>query len=206
MPGPETEPSNEPDRLRLFVAIPVPGAIKEKLGAIQRELRKRLAKASVRWTPPEQIHLTLRFFGAVTLEHLPQLQTALTNACAGSSPLQLQASGLGAFPPKRALRVVWAGVQDLSNQLALLQKSIETATADFGERPEPRDFSAHLTLARVKEIPRAEERALREFIADQTHHLCREWSVTEIDLLKSQLGPSGARHSVVARYPLLSFA
>src|ERR1051326_7978016 len=192
----------QPDRLRLFVAIHVPEAVKEKLREVQRELQKLLAKASVRWTPPEQIHLTLRFFGTVPIEDLPQLQTALANACVRIRPLELRACGLGAFPPKRAPPVLWAGVQDSTNQLLPLQKSIETATAQFGEKPEPRDFSAHLTLARIKEIHRAEEKALREFLPAQTNRLCGEWSVTKIELLQSHLGPSGAKHSVVYRSPL----
>src|SRR4051812_44446480 len=203
MPTPENKSSSQPDRLRLFVAIQVPESVKEKLREVQRELQRLLAKASVRWTVSEQIHLTLRFFGSVQTEHLLQLQTALANACAGTHRLELQARGLGGFPQKRAPRVVWAGVQDRTNQLAPIQKSIQTATAHLGEKPESRDFSAHLTLGRIKEIRRAEESALREFITNQTNLLCGEWPVTAIDLFQSQLGPSGAKHSVICNYPLV---
>jgi RNA 2',3'-cyclic 3'-phosphodiesterase len=198
----ETGSPTQPDRLRLFVAVPVPDTVKDKLREVQRELQMLLHQASVGWTPPEQIHLTLRFFGSVRTEDLSQLQTALTNTCAESRALKLESHGLGAFPPKRAPRVVWAGVWDHSDQLARLHKSIETATAHFGEKPESRDFSAHLALGRIKEIRRDEEGTLREFIANHANRLFGEWPVTEIHLLQSQLGPSGARHSIVSNYSL----
>jgi 2'-5' RNA ligase len=198
----ETNLSAQPDCLRLFLAIAVPETVKEKIHEVQRALQKLLAKAAVRWTPPEQIHLTLRFFGSVETKHLPQLQAAVANGCTGSPQLQLQACGLGVFPPKRAPRVVWVGVTDRANQLATLQKILATATADFGEPPEPRDFSAHLTLGRIKEIRRSEESALRAFIANQQNPACGEWTVTEVSLFQSQLGASGAKHSVISQYAL----
>jgi 2'-5' RNA ligase len=188
---------SEAEVIRLFVAVPVPEAIKEQLQAVQRELQPMLRNASVRWTPAEQMHLTLRFFGNVETGRLEKLQTTLHNACEYASVLSLQARGLGLFPPKRAPRGIWVGVQDRQNQLGPLQKQIETTTADFGEKPEDREFSAHLTLGRIKEIRRAEERDLREFIMNQANRSRGEWEVHEIELVQSQLGSSGARHSVL---------
>src|SRR5204863_746671 len=85
-----------------------------------------------------------------------------------------------------------------------LQKTIQTATAGFGEKPDTREFSAHLTLGRIKEIRRAEERALREFIATYANRSCGEWTAREIELLQSQLGPSRANHSVLSQFSLQS--
>ena len=55
---------NSNERLRLFVAIAIPDAVRDEMAAVQREL-KPLALGDVRWTHAEQLHLTLRFLGNV---------------------------------------------------------------------------------------------------------------------------------------------
>jgi 2'-5' RNA ligase len=193
---------NEAETIRLFVAIPVPDAVKENLSTVQRELRQLVPEASIRWTPPEQIHLTLRFFGGVSSEALPELMGALDSACESSPPLDMQARGLGVFPPKRDPRVIWVGVHDGQNQLGSLQQRIENATAQFGEKPDEREFSAHLTLARIKHLRSHEVRTLREFITARADRACGEWPAGEIELIRSELGSGGARHSIISVYAL----
>jgi len=193
---------SEAETIRLFVAIPVPEAIKENLSVVQRELRQLVPEASIRWTPREQIHLTLRFFGGVSSEALPELMGALKNTCESSPPLNLQARGLGVFPPKRDPRVIWVGVYDGQNQLGSLQQRIENATAQFGEKPDEREFSAHLTLARIKHLRSHEVRTLRQFVSAQADRACGEWSAGEIELIRSELGSGEARHSIISAYAL----
>src|SRR5262245_11838999 len=53
----------EVDHWRLFIALPIPESIRREIAGIQDELRKALSEQAVRWTRPEQFHLTLRFFG-----------------------------------------------------------------------------------------------------------------------------------------------
>ncbi len=191
-----------PEHFRLFVAISVPDAIKSTLQDVQVELQRRLPEGSIRWTPRDQIHLTLRFFGNVLVEYLADLKPRLEAACAISAPMRLRASGLGVFPERKPPRVLWVGVQDDLNQLAALQSAVVGATCDFGEKPDDRPFSAHLTLGRIKQLRPREGAALRQFIPREASRLCGEWAVNHLELIQSQLGPAGAKHSVIATYPL----
>ena len=190
------------EHLRLFIAIPVPDTIKDRLCALQDDLKRLLPKTATRWTVREQIHLTLRFFGNVRTDDLERVQSALQNACKDAASFRVQVSSLGVFPEKRFPRVVWTGVRDDQNQLGALQRNIETATAQFGEKPDDRPFSAHLTLGRIKDIRPRDAAMLREFVSAQARRLFGEWDVGELELIRSELGSDGAKHSVVATYQL----
>ena len=131
------------------------------------------------------------------------LKEVMGRTCGNVAPFRLQAGGLGVFPDKRRPRVIWAGVREESGKLATLQRNIQTATAHFGEKPDDRPFSAHLTLGRIKELRSREATTLREFIERENREL-EGWPVRQIELFRSELGSAGARHSVVASFSLTS--
>ena len=51
--------------LRLFVAIAIPEPVRDEIFRVQRDLQPLLPRDAVRWTRPDQFHLTLRFLGNV---------------------------------------------------------------------------------------------------------------------------------------------
>src|SRR5690349_11728363 len=87
---------------RLFVALPVAESVKEELRRLQAELRERLPDGLVRWTRPEQIHLTLRFLGEVETGRVGDLITAVRGVGDYSATLRLRADGVGVFPHARS--------------------------------------------------------------------------------------------------------
>jgi RNA 2',3'-cyclic 3'-phosphodiesterase len=115
------------ERCRLFVAIPVPDTVRAELLRVQSELQLLVPRGTVRWTNPEQFHLTLRFLGDVPFEHVAGLQASLRAVCAGIHPLHLLAQGVGFFPNARSPRVIWVGIHDRENRLLILQQKVESA-------------------------------------------------------------------------------
>ena len=114
-------------QLRLFISLPVPEAVRVALQQAQQELREGLpprARNAVRWTNPDQLHLTLRFLGEVDEPRVPSLLNALQSACQPFPRLQLRAERVGFFPERRLPRVVWIGVQDRGGTLARLQQAV----------------------------------------------------------------------------------
>src|SRR3954451_14970563 len=99
----------KPKRLRLFVAINLPEEIKLRLADLQAQAGQTVRK-SVRWTRPEQIHLTLKFLAHVDEEVVPILCAALARACNGTRPLGLRAETVGCFPRPNSPRVLWIGI------------------------------------------------------------------------------------------------
>ncbi len=54
-------------KVRLFVAVFPSEPIVQKLTSAVADLRRKLPTKAVRWTSPEQLHLTLAFIWAVEL-------------------------------------------------------------------------------------------------------------------------------------------
>src|SRR2546423_12566055 len=173
--------------IRAFIALPVAPDVIQKIVRCQEELAQQTADR-VRWTPEEQIHLTLQFLGNISTADVEQIQPRLAGIM---KPLHLRAHGLGGFPSSRNPRVIWVGLEGDIDQLKAVQGAIEQATG----RSEERKFHPHLTIGRVREG--------RRFTANLDQwkdHNFGEWNVRELLLMQSKLSPKGATHSVIARF------
>jgi 2'-5' RNA ligase len=191
-----------PEELRLFVACELPPEWLAALRTASRALA-RSGLGDLRWVRPEGIHLTLKFLGEVGTHLLPDLADAMVRATASQAPFQLTLSGLGSFGGRRGVRVLWAGVGGDLASLTALQARVDAVMSDLGFARELRPFSPHLTLARVPErtAPDTGARvvaALRRVTLPDVAPL----QVTEISLIRSQLGPSGARYTPLTAAPL----
>ena len=191
---------NSNERLRLFVAIAVPDAVRNEMVSVQREL-KPCALGDVRWTNAEQLHLTLKFLGNVPSESLAAVNQSLAEACAGVEPFRLCAKGIGFFPNERQPRVIWVGFEDDENVLADLQLRVERTLTPFAEKPGTERFLPHATLGRFQKYRRHKTEKLLPRAAALSDHVFGEWRVEDIGLFRSELSPEGARHTRLAVFP-----
>jgi 2'-5' RNA ligase len=138
-----TRPDARP--LRLFVAAEIPESAREAIDAAVAPFRKRLAKA--RWVPAENWHVTLKFLGR-TWPRLSEWVPIQIGRAAGECPsFETRLEGLGAFPSRVRIRVLWVGLDDRAGRMAAICRALDAAlAAEF--RPETRDFTPHVTVAR----------------------------------------------------------
>jgi RNA 2',3'-cyclic 3'-phosphodiesterase len=199
----DSPPSNAPTGYRLFVALSVPFAVKHELQSAQNQLREVLQISSVRWTRPEQFHVTLKFLGNVDVTQLIPLVHSLKLACAPLPPLYLRAQSIGFFPNSRRPNVIWAGISDSHNYLSTLHANVAKAVQPFIDTP-ARDekFSAHLTLGRISHLHRREMDRLSEMAATLNARIFGEWTISQIELMRSELTVAGAVHTCHAELPL----
>jgi 2'-5' RNA ligase len=184
--------------MRLFVAADLPAGLRTRLRDLQHDLRG--LRSEVRWVEAEGIHLTFAFLGAVAAERMAAVQGAIA-AAAGDAPahFRLRATGVGAFPDRGPLRVVWVGIEGDRAAAERLKGALEQHLASCGFAPEGRDFRPHLTLGRVR---RERGREDRSFLERHRSVDLGEFPVEEMILFESRLGPQGARYEALARYPL----
>jgi len=191
-----------PERLRLFVAMRIPEEIKAGFSVAQAELQEDLPVAKMSWAKADQFHLTLKFLGNVETERVDALRLSLVSACQGFVPLRLRAEGMGAFPNLGDPRVLWIGLNDPDQMLQPMQKAIETACSPFtAEKPLER-FSGHVTLARVKRLARSELRVLGALVRRMERKFFGDWTAGQIELMQSELGAEGARHTCIEEIKL----
>lgn len=190
------------EQFRLFVAVAIPEPVKVKMEAAQAELRRILPERNVRWIQREQFHLTLRFLGDVESSQVESLAEAIRGACRGFSPLHLRVQQVGFFPDLRYPRVVWVGVQDQAQQLPRLQQAVQDATEHFTREEKEDRFTGHATLARIKGIKRPESAMLGRAAAGMADRLFGEWTAYQLELMRSELSPQGAKHSILTSIAL----
>jgi len=187
--------------MRAFIALPVAAAVQSRLGKVMRELDAVLPRNAVRWSCPEQIHLTLRFLGETPADSRDEVAQRLRVACEGSGPLTLHAAEFGVFPEVLRPRVLWIGVAGELEELLKLERRVMEAMADFG-MPEERDFHAHLTLGRVRKIPSRELRRVVAALAKFRVGELGAWTADCVQLMRSELSPDGSRYTELASIPL----
>lgn len=193
-------PCYDTRRVRCFVAVEVPSGVRDELVAVQTALRRRLRRADLRWATPDQLHLTLKFLGAVPDDRVAAVSVALDQVGAGAAPLALTAAGLGAFPSLGSARVIWAGITAGSADAAALAAGVDQATASLGFPPETRPFRCHLTLGRVRSPGGG--RGLGEAVKAVGNRDFGSWIASELILYESRLRPTGALHVPVSRHAL----
>jgi 2'-5' RNA ligase len=135
---------------RLFIGLALPDELKHGLAELQRGL-KRKVPGSCSWTRPGAWHVTLAFLGDTPMDKLADLETALAGVAWRA--FALRPGGCGFFPSMSRPRVLWVGAAEGGGAMAALARDIGQALEPLGFTPDPRPFTAHLTVARIKHGP-----------------------------------------------------
>ncbi len=171
---------------RLFVAIDVPEDQRLALQALYDE------SLPARWTPLEQLHLTLRFIGDVPDATAALLEQTLATIQADAFSLRLR--GFDVFPSRRKPRVLFAALQ-APPALFALQQDIEDAVVSLNLAPEDKPFHPHVTVARLKN---ARPQAVRGFLRTHQDFALPPFTAEAFHLYESQLAPSGSVYTRLA--------
>ncbi len=195
--------------MRTFIAINLPAALKAAIGARQQDLQARLTAHgltdALRWADPTKLHLTLRFLGETTEAQRQPIESGLRTLAGTIAPVRLHLHGLGAFPKWQKMAVLWVDVGGDLAEVAMLQTGIEQVAQRAGFAAETRLYRPHVTLARLDQnTPAPILRQLDNLLRPTAESSPRlgEWTVTELVWMQSQLHPSGARYSELARFAL----
>ena len=177
--------------IRAFIAVELPAELKSELAELEAQLKKN-SPPVVKWVDPNSIHITLKFLGETSEDSIDELMLAIEEAAQEMRPFQLEVREVGAFPNLERVQVLWVGVKGELEKIIQLQKNIETNTEQLGFRRESRTFSPHLTLGRVRDEARPYERQrLGKLLADTPFIALHNVDVNAVNLMKSQLTPTG---------------
>jgi len=190
------------ESIRTFIAIELPESVKRELTELETLLKKRCPPV-LKWVEPYSIHLTLKFLGAVDADRIDEIKMAIDEAVQGIAPFGLEVREVGAFPNLSRVQVVWVGVKGELDKLMFLQKQVESNTEQLGFPREDRAFTAHLTLGRVRNYTSPDDhRKIGQILTGTTFAPENRIAVETVDLMKSQLTPSGAIYTRLYAAPL----
>jgi 2'-5' RNA ligase len=176
--------------MRLFVALPLPEDARARLAALQSGV------PGARWVDRDNLHVTLRFIGETDRHGAEELDAGLGSIRAPAFGLTL--AGVGFFDRGRYAHTLWAGVEK-PEPVAFLRDKIESVAVRAGFEPERRKFSAHVTLARLDDVPSVR---LGPYIETRHGFSAGPYPMTRFTLFESRRGGDGVHYEPLAEYPL----
>lgn len=136
-----------PETIRSFIAFDIESAqVLERITHMQKILTE--THADLKFVEPKNIHITIRFLGNITPHMVDRVYESMKKV--KFEPFEVKIQGIGAFPNTRYPRVLWAGIREGAEQLRSIFHQLEPQLRILGFAPDPKGFSPHLTIARVK--------------------------------------------------------
>jgi 2'-5' RNA ligase len=180
--------------MRLFVALEIPGEIRDALALVLKELRGFAPLA--KWVRAENLHVTLKFLGETESDKVSAIANAL-GSIRSEQPITLEFRGLGFFPNEKRPRVFWVGMESSPN-LKILAEEIDQRLSRLGFPREDRPFTPHLTLARLN--PPGLPPKLGYAVAENSSRNFGFFTTREFHLIESKLKSTGAEYTTVQSF------
>lgn len=183
----------------MFCAFELPEPLRLRIQEHSERVREAVPAAAASWSRPENIHLTVKFFGNVDQAEVPVISAAAAKVVTEFSAIQIAVGETGVFPRPSRPQVLWIGVHDPSHALAKLHGRLEDEFAGAGFPKEDRAFHPHLTIARIRQAHNASRLAQTHLATEFSK---REITLSELILFRSELSSKGSRYTAISRHRL----
>ena len=174
---------------RLFTALEIPRNAALSLSLLRGGL------PGARWIDVENYHITLRFIGDVDGRTADEVVNRLDRI--DREEFQISLTGVGSFGSKKP-HSVFAGVSP-SPAMNALQGEIERICQRIGLPPDPRRFTPHVTLARLKSS-RLDD--VVEYLSSRGNFHTMPFTVSRFVLLSSKESVGGGPYLTEEVFPL----
>jgi 2'-5' RNA ligase len=183
------------ESVRSFLAFDLDAeTVRKRLAAAQKLLVQ--TGADLKLVESQNIHLTIRFLGDIRVSLVEKIYGEMKGL--NFVPFDFHISGLGAFPDLRYPRVLWAGMTEGADQMKSIFSQLEPRMQMLGFAADPKGFSPHLTIARVRSGLRRTE--LADLIKKNENYDFGTIRATCIRLKRSELTPRGPIYSTLREY------
>ena len=164
-----------------------------------QDLSTGLRHESIKWVEPQNIHITLKFFGETDEKKIPFIYQALQKAAGQSEGFVLKINRTGIFGSRYDPRVIWFGI-DPEPQLSRLAENTARELENAGWQADRQNFVPHLTIGRIREI---RDKALFQQVIDRFREVkIQEQPIREICLYESILRREGPLYIKLASFGL----
>lgn len=176
---------------RVFIAINLLESTRKELASYQ----EKWPELPARWTAPENLHITLVFYGSASDKELEEIKEETKEICRNYKPFTLKLSNIVYGPNKLQPRMVWAE-GETTKELLELQQELATKLNRLEKRP----FSLHITIARFSqwEFQRIDPEERPEI----NEEINIDILVNSIEIMESQLKRGGAEYTHLTTIPL----
>jgi 2'-5' RNA ligase len=180
---------------RIFFAVKIEPD--NYLTEVVRTFKLSLNDEKIKWTVPDNYHITLAFLGDTEEEKIEMLGDLAEECCAGSGEFDFFLRGAGVFRSPKEPRVIWVGIQE-SEKLIQLAELVNSAVKKSGIIIEEKSFRPHLTIGRLKKLQSLEifKSLLKKYEDTEIQNI----SVTEVVLFESITRPTGPVYNALRKF------
>ena len=185
--------------MRIFLAVDIDRKVKN--GIISMIEYFKGSNRALKWVKPENIHITIYFFGEVAEKDCILLQQLLTKALMAIHPFSVSVKGVSGFPSLARPRVLWVGIDNPTKELetiySLVGKHLQESTVGISQ--DTKSYTPHVTIARIKgPFDRDELRKLESYREQEFGN----FQVNQVLLYQSILQRAGPLYEPVKIYEL----
>jgi 2'-5' RNA ligase len=183
------------ESIRSFMAFDIDSEpVLKKMASVQSVLVK--TGADLKPVEPKNIHMTIRFLGNIAQATVDKIHAEMKQVQFAAFDVRIH--GVGAFPNVNYPRVVWAGITEGADQLRSIFSQLEPRFRGLGFAPDPKGFSPHLTIARVRSGRNKVE--LAQCISENVDTDFGVVRAACLRLKKSDLTPQGPIYSTLREF------
>jgi RNA 2',3'-cyclic 3'-phosphodiesterase len=182
---------------RLFIAIKInpDKAFLDQFHEIQRSLQHE----RIKWVEPQNIHITLKFLGDTREEVIPDIKRIVQEAAVSMKSFSFSLRNLGIFGSSYNPRVVWVGIEPVT-ELVSIMKVIHEKLEVVGFERDRQNLVPHLTIGRIKQL---KDKKLFQQIIDQNKGISsKEIRADRFILYESILKKEGPEYTALQIFPL----
>ena len=131
--------------MRAFIGIPITENLKKRIVDVQ----KNFSSFDIKFVEIENLHFNFKFLGEISDEQVEKIKKSLEETAKQFEPFEIDISGIGVFPSKNYIRVIWIGVKEGFQNMVALANAIDDSLSEIFPK-EMQKFQPHLTLGRVR--------------------------------------------------------
>jgi|FLOH01.1.fsa_nt_gi RNA 2',3'-cyclic 3'-phosphodiesterase len=178
----------KPNKLRCFVGLKY--SLLEQLQPLIDDLKACANDENnkLRITPPQNLHITLKFLGSANKDQLPSIKLLLGELASKYHSFELQCRGIGIFKNS-----IWVGIEP-EDYLTSIASELNDSFASLGFNAEQKPYIPHVTLARFGQQAKIGLSAMQE------KYVGKQWGNIKVEkfyLYKSDTIPEGARYTIL---------
>lgn len=184
-----------PETVRTFMAFDIDNqSVFKKLADAQRLITQ--TGADLKLVEPNNIHITMRFLGDISIDSVEKIFGEMKQI--RFTPFDVKLQGIGVFPDLRYPRVLWVGITQGADQLKSVFSQLEPRLRSLGFAPDPKGFSPHLTIARVKSGRNKAD--LARVVTENVNYEFGTIDARCLRLKKSDLTPKGPVYTTLREF------
>jgi 2'-5' RNA ligase len=184
--------------MRTFIAVELQKDIVEAVDRFLTKTTQEIKNNKISWVKKENLHITIKFLGEIEEKQLETINEVLSEISKNIKSFEVEIKEIGVFPNLNHPRVVWVGVKDEANNLVSLANLVEEKLAKFGFQKEDKEFTAHLTIGRVKKLNNLGE--IKTYVEKYKSIEFGKSKIDSITFFQSILRPEGPEYKVINKF------